>query len=39
MWAEGRADWQPLSSVPELMQPLSDNGGDSQNPGACAFVG
>ncbi|XP_030472297.2 splicing factor U2AF-associated protein 2 isoform X1 [Syzygium oleosum] len=32
VWAEGRADWQPLSSVPELMQPLSDNGGDAQNP-------
>lgn len=32
VWAEGRADWQPLSSVPELMLPLSDNGDGSQNP-------
>lgn len=34
VWAEGRADWQPISSIPELMLLCTDNGDDSRNPPA-----
>ena len=33
MWAEGRSDWQPLSSVPELMTGVYHHGVEYSAPG------
>ncbi|CAN1186937.1 hypothetical protein LINPERPRIM_LOCUS11139, partial [Linum perenne] len=28
VWSEGRSEWNPLSSVPELMSPIAQKGSD-----------
>jgi len=33
VWSEGRSDWQPLSSIPELMSGTSQQGSDYSRAG------